>query len=702
MTRYAWLAGLALLVLVALHRLVAFDVWWQIAAGRWILQHGFPEVDPFSYAFPGREWIELRWLYCVTVEGVYRLLGPNGLIVAKLVAVTTAAMVWIRAAGRDTPPLARAVGILVMLAAVHDRLTVRPELVTFVLLGAMVWLLESGRRHEDSRRVVWVLPLQLLWVNAHTLAVLGPIVLSIHALTSWNRGNRLRKQGVVLAVLGWCMLLATPYGWRGATFPFQLWSQIRSGHYLDNVIAEFHGPLSDLWLRADGRTIGFVACLLVSAASFLLAGRSRSWFRLLLWGLFLYLALQAVRNVALFGWVAGFATVANLSDWQRGANGFRIRQVERWVAVGSWLCFLAVAPLLVSGQWSRLQHSVKQFGFGVSDRRFPIDAWAFVEQAGLPQPVLHGIGDGGYLAHVAGPGGVLVDGRLEVYGGELLARTLPMIETGVGLEAFTRQHGIGTVLVRDPVIRSGLFQTLERLPNWVAVYVDPRHVIFVKMQDTTREIVERYRVDWFDPGSWNPGFVSAPGPWTWPGDGGGVRFEAERIGLLLSAVGNYDDGEARIAAAVAAGSRDPRVQEIHRLYQLALQEDEADLEAAVGWDIDDADLARLGGEIQLHRLRPRRAFGFFVRAEALAPESPLYVERASAAALAAGEYEAARVRLQRLQLQFPDRTQVWNLSAVLAEREGLSGEAANHYRRSLALDDRQPAVRRRLTELESP
>ena len=56
--------GLCLLAL-AIHRLFAYDVWWQIAAGDWIVTHGIPTVDPFSYGFPGRAWIEPRWLWCI-------------------------------------------------------------------------------------------------------------------------------------------------------------------------------------------------------------------------------------------------------------------------------------------------------------------------------------------------------------------------------------------------------------------------------------------------------------------------------------------------------------------------------------------------------------------------------------------------------------------------------------------------------------
>src|SRR5262245_64592064 len=74
---------LAGVVVLALHLVVAYDIWWQIGAGRWIAAHGFPETDPFSYSATGRLWVELRWLWCLAVAGLHDHFGPAALIVAS-------------------------------------------------------------------------------------------------------------------------------------------------------------------------------------------------------------------------------------------------------------------------------------------------------------------------------------------------------------------------------------------------------------------------------------------------------------------------------------------------------------------------------------------------------------------------------------------------------------------------------------------
>ena len=60
--RILLVATTACLFTLATHELFAYDIWWQIASGQWIWTHGWPSVDPFSYGFPGREWVEPRWV----------------------------------------------------------------------------------------------------------------------------------------------------------------------------------------------------------------------------------------------------------------------------------------------------------------------------------------------------------------------------------------------------------------------------------------------------------------------------------------------------------------------------------------------------------------------------------------------------------------------------------------------------------------
>ena len=127
--------------------------------------------------------------------------------------------------------------------------------------------------------------MQVVWCNAHTLWVLGPVTLWIVVVAEWIearatsagllvarhdtlRGARLRTLTVV-AALSSAASLANPYFLQGVAFPFGLFREISAGHMFSESIAEFRSPFSDYFLAADFRTVALVVAIVV----FLLFGK---------------------------------------------------------------------------------------------------------------------------------------------------------------------------------------------------------------------------------------------------------------------------------------------------------------------------------------------------------------------------------------------------------------------------------------------
>ena len=136
-----------------------------------------------------------------------------------------------------------------------------------------------------------------------------------------------------------------------------------------------------------------------------------------------YLAVGGGVVGDLTGFVAAFVTILNLGEATRRPEATISRRYLPGVARVAVASFLVVMiPLVASDRFYRSQGSLRRFGFGVSEHRFPVRAMAFVREHGLPTPVLHALGDGGYLLFEGGPESVYVDGRLEVYGSENLER----------------------------------------------------------------------------------------------------------------------------------------------------------------------------------------------------------------------------------------------------------------------------------------
>jgi len=712
--------GLCLLAL-AIHKLFAYDIWWQIAAGDWIANHGIPSVDPFSYGFPGREWIEPRWLWCVLVHGVFSLLGVNYLILLKVFLLGLAFWLFLEI-GRGQPRWAVAAGMVLVLVAAHERFMVRPELLSFAAL-MLVLLVVQRYRCGGSERWLWVLPvLQLAWCNAHTLWILGPVTLWIVVVAELIEvrlgprvgitprgdaidGARLTRLALV-AVVTSAVTLVNPNFLRGVLFPFGLFREISAGHMFSETIAEFRSPFSSYFFAADFRTIGYLAVIAVSAASFALNWKRTSLARLALWVAFLFLSVEAWRNVSLFGFVAGTAFMVNLGEAAGADRGILSRRIVPWtVRAVVGLFVLVMIPMVATDRFYRSQSSHKRFGFGVSDHRFPIRALAFVRGAGLPTPVLHALGDGGYVLFEGGPGSAYADGRLEVYGSENLERAFQATWSGEGLDREAARTGVHVVLVRNDIGYRPLLRHLDRHPEWLPVYYDHLHLVYLRAGPETAAVVERYAFDWSDP-EHRP--IPIPRPLAAPDWLAGLwprlpdAFADERLGSLLAGVGNYDRALMYFESANRRDESDGRTSMFLTLFYEALgREDEAaSMRARVPESfMEEPSVHILAGRIDLWASNPRLAVEHFRKARELGSPDPEASLRLARAAMLADETDTAGDTLEDLARTHPGRADVWNLLAVHELRLGRPWIAVEHFERSLSIDPDQAEVRRRLEEI---
>jgi tetratricopeptide (TPR) repeat protein len=166
---YAFLAGL--------HTVSETDLGWQMAAGRYIVQHHqIPSTTLFTYTVPNSTWLYPPFsgviFYLLYSLGGYAALSWFS---AFACAATVALTVW--RGGRITAALA-----ILAVPAIAFRTMPRADLFTTVLFAAVLVLL--ARYYEGQQVHLWLLPvLMLLWVNTHHgfvagLALMGAYVFS--------------------------------------------------------------------------------------------------------------------------------------------------------------------------------------------------------------------------------------------------------------------------------------------------------------------------------------------------------------------------------------------------------------------------------------------------------------------------------------------------------------------------------------------
>ncbi|HVX60711.1 MAG TPA: hypothetical protein VHC19_08915 [Pirellulales bacterium] len=461
-----WLAAFLLLAfLVGIVEVEDPDIWWHLRTGQLIVERGeIPRTDWFTYTNPESPWIDLHWTFQLCVAALWALGGSPAWVLAKSFCGAAAfgvAMSVKRTQGTWRQAVACWLPSLLMFSG---RNQVRPEMFSFLFLAASLAIVFSAQRHP---RRVWALPLiELAWVNAHGLFVLGFVVWGCFLADAAVRWLRRAKAGVEApsgadwrrwagVTLGMVLAsLANPYGYRGALFPFVLLQRIQGEQraFYQQFAGEFDGLpefLSRYGLLAALTNVTLcmtLVLLALGAVSFIRLWRRGSWdaLRALLFAAFAYLAWQSSRNSALFAIAGGmivrenFGELAARSPPSPGSRGGRL-------ALACCLGML-LASLPTNIFWALARsESPRRFGWGEVPNVFSHEAAKFLGQAGMPRRVFP-VDQGEaavYIFHNGPQRRVFADGRLEVNTPETLARYIEirrkMINRSGNLRASLRE-----------------------------------------------------------------------------------------------------------------------------------------------------------------------------------------------------------------------------------------------------------------------
>ncbi len=205
-------------------RVRAYDLFWHLASGRWIVEHGrVPWSDPFRFTNDGAPWVDHEWLFQVMVYGLERVLGVPGLELVRIAAAVGLAALLLAALRRAGAPAPwAALAVLAAVLGARPRLFLRPELVTLLALPLLLALLQEIRRSGGRRRTGWIAAVVLLvpvWINAHPGALAAPpIALAFLVGSRLGRGVDRRAPPLPWALVAGlpavmaAALLLNPYG----------------------------------------------------------------------------------------------------------------------------------------------------------------------------------------------------------------------------------------------------------------------------------------------------------------------------------------------------------------------------------------------------------------------------------------------------------------------------------------------------------
>jgi hypothetical protein len=325
------------------------DLFAHIRLGEAILAtHRAPATSLFGIMTDGVAMVSPAWLSEILFALAYRVGGLA--LIAALIAVIAGAThalvaIFLRKRGVDARLALTAALLSVLLSASHW--LARPHAFSILAAAVLVVLLEW----DDLRSVGWIALVMLLWTNLHGGWVYGIGIIALYALgdvidSIWRKdpssGERSKTHLFALGAAA-VVTLVNPYG---VTLHAEVFKTLTDSS-LGAAIVEYQPP--SFTSAAD---LPFLIALLVSAIIVVLS-RARlraAW--LLVIAANCVLALQARRNIALFGVTAWpLLTLQGAMIWrewiarQRIFSSFAL--ADRAARVGTWAIPTMIAILAI-------------------------------------------------------------------------------------------------------------------------------------------------------------------------------------------------------------------------------------------------------------------------------------------------------------------------------------------------------------------
>jgi len=412
--------------LTSLSSLANSDVWWHLQTGLWILQHhAIPRNGLFSQSIQ-LPWIATSWAYDVLTALGYKVLGLRAIpILLMWCKAGLAAMVFVLARGQRGNFLSAIVLSAIAQYVLFDQQAL-PIYFSSLFFAAELLLLMDIRRSGETRRLLWLPVVFVVWANLHVGFVYGLLLVGLFfistfveqcfqraGVTWFESGAAGLSLATIAAATGFSLVatLLNPYGYGVCAAAFE----------------GFRGPADKYF--PDLHAIGFrrpqdYVLLLLTMAAFLALGRRRSHsvfsFALLIGAALLSFHRQHDC------WLVVLASVAIIAEAISGdalhedspqAQHHYGYEWGRTSAIAVALVFAAVLALA----WVRLPADPQLLSQHVA-KAYPVSAANYLRDHHLPQPLFNNYDWGGFLAWYLPEYPVAIDGRRDLYGGEEFLR----------------------------------------------------------------------------------------------------------------------------------------------------------------------------------------------------------------------------------------------------------------------------------------
>ncbi|HEY0829546.1 MAG TPA: hypothetical protein VGE99_00290 [Candidatus Dormibacteraeota bacterium] len=307
------------------------DFWWHLRIGRWMVENRMlPSTDIFTFTASSHVWTDHEYLTEILMWLIYSKLGLTVLVLAFGLLTWSGFWLIYRQVARQ-PFVFIGLGLAIGAVAGAPIWGPRAQMITFALSCLeLYWL--HGYLSGRSRALNFFPFVMVLWANLHGGWVIGFVWLGVAMGTelfmwAWEQENPAHRMHVrrlvVISAASVFAVAVTPHLLSLYPYPFQTQGSVAQ----QRLIVEWFSPdFHQVYLRP------FEAMVFLLVGGFAL--RRPTLYEFLLTAIALFLALQSVRNIALFVAATTPVLINTYGSWWR-----------EYLAARKWTIALPPRPL---------------------------------------------------------------------------------------------------------------------------------------------------------------------------------------------------------------------------------------------------------------------------------------------------------------------------------------------------------------------
>jgi hypothetical protein len=460
---------IALLFALAFRPLADTDMWWHLAGGDYILNHGIMYSDTFSHTNEGLPWINYSWGAELIMISFWRLGGIFGLALYTALLATGGMLLLYKISAGNT--YLRAFILILGSATSAIFWSARPQMFSFFFSCLLLFIVYRYKR--EGKDWLWaIVPMMWFWGNVHAGWSIGYLFLFAFIVgeaannlldtssISWQAWRKL----VLVTLISLPFLLISPYFIDNLFVP---WNTVNI-QALQRFIQEWQSP------NFQGReTWPFIAMLLLLLSSFWASHLKFDWSSVFLLSGTLFLALLYSRNISVFAVVAT-PILSHHLDNTLTERGFVLRPRQRIPTLMSYLNAGIIVLVFVGVLAYILSISLPANVEKAQAKILPLGAVSYLRENALPREIFNSYNWGGYLMFALPDYPVFIDGRTDVYGDFVLEYASINFAQG-DWQSKLDNYGVNFVLIEKA---SPLDFALAEETNWMLVYADELAVIW--------------------------------------------------------------------------------------------------------------------------------------------------------------------------------------------------------------------------------